>query len=175
MSFIVDTNCVNAKQTIQEMNKLEGWAESDLFLLLTTEVAQKEMATGNNQQRSARAYEFVSARSMMNCSLECEKLKEIGYVLFPDGVDSVNKSNDVEIVFNAWKYQMHLITNDGASKSQPRGILGSKEQLMYLGISVVTPVEAVKIVEIAIENRDKSAVHWADVTNNSVPEWVGVD
>ena len=45
---------------------------------------------------------------------EIGQLKKIESVLFPQGVLTESEKNDIEIVFNAWKYGCTLVTNDGA-------------------------------------------------------------
>ena len=64
-------------------------------------------------------------------------MDQIGAVIFPHGIRSQRQKNDVEIVFNAHKYERILITWDGASKRQPGGILGNREKLRSLDIQVM--------------------------------------
>ena len=81
----------------------------------------------------------------------------------------------MEIVFNSGKYMRPLITQDGASHSQPRGILGSREALAKLGVSVISPQEAVERVRKEIKFRDTHARKMAEVTGEPVPDWVDKD
>lgn len=173
--FIVDTNCVNARGGMSAMNKLERWSAQGVIRLLTTEVAQNEMLVGNDAQRTEKAYSFIFTMSEVTSSHEQRSLREIEAILFPDGADNQNKKNDVEIVFNAAKYMRPLITNDGGSKSQPGGILGNRTRLAQRGISVLTPDEAVALVQREIAARDKSARKMAEMTGGPLPERVGKD
>lgn len=79
------------------------------------------------------------------------------------------------MVFNARKYDAVLVTADGASKSQPGGILGNRDALKKLGITVMTDVEAVALVDGAIQRRDDAARFAQKLTGEAPPEWVGRD
>lgn len=157
------------------MNKLEAWSERGIIKLLTAEVAQNEMLVGDDATRTAKAYTFIFTMSEVTTGHEERSFHEIAAILFPNGTDSQNKKNDVEIVFNAAKYMRPLITNDGGSKSQPGGILGNRERLAQRGITVLTPEEAVALVERGITARDESARKMAELMGQRVPEWVGRD
>ena len=65
----------------------------------------------------------------------------------------MSQQNDVEILLTAKLSGAILVTTDGASKTQPRGILGSKKELEALGIKVVAPSEAVTIANASREER----------------------
>ncbi len=154
LSFLVDTNCINARRNTPAMNQLEAWAQKDLIVLETSEVALTEMVVGDNQSRTRKAYQFIYTMSAITTSIEQRQLHEIEKFLFPDGAKTPNQRNDVEIVFNAGKYSRPLITNDGGSKSQPGGILGNRQHLARLGINVLRPEEVVELVRNAIKERD---------------------
>ena len=66
-----------------------------------------------------------------------------------------NEENDIHIVFNTKKYGNILITNNGDSRKQPKGIWGNKVTLKALGIEVMRDYEAVSLVEKYINRRDK--------------------
>ena len=173
VSFTVDTNCVNARQKLPEMNRLEQWAENELILLQTTEIAQSEMLAGNNAQRIEKAYTFIFSMSEITKNQELETIAQIESVIFPSGANNQNQRNDVEIVFNSLKYGAPLITNDGGSKTQPGGILGNKSALATLGVEVLSPQEAVIKVESEIQKRDERAKQWASLYGEELPLWVG--
>jgi hypothetical protein len=176
IGFFVDTNCVNSRGVMVPMNQLETWASNRLFQMLTTEVAQNEMLAGADGTRRAKAYSFIFTMSAISTDQERQHLAKIGRILFPHGIKSQNERNDVEIAFNAGKYHRTLITNDGASKSQPGGILGNREQLAEeLGIRVMNPGEAVEYVRREIAFRDENARRMAALTGTAIPEWVGKD
>ncbi len=176
IGFTIDANCLNSKQLIPEMNQLEKWAEQELILLITAETAQGEMAFGNNQKRKEKAYNFVYTKSEITIQEEKDRIQLIGETLFPGGPKNQNQRNDVDIVFNAGKYPNPLVTNDGASKSQPGGILGNRKALLDLfGIEALTPSEAVAKVKQAIQQRDCYAREWSSTFNQPLPAWVGQD
>ena len=129
--FSVDTNCVNARQRMAAMNRLEQWAEDELIQLFTAKTAQSEMVVGNNIDRQKKAYNFIYTISEITTSEELDKLRLIEKVIFPEGAKTQNSKNDVEIVFNAGKYNHPLITKNGGSKSQPDGILGNKKSFQH--------------------------------------------
>jgi hypothetical protein len=173
--FVVDTNCVNSRQAIPAMNRLEVWARNGVIGLLTTEVAQNEMLAGGDSLRSEKAVAYMFTISAITTASERKTMAQIERILFPDGAQSQNQRNDIEIIFNAGKYMRPLITNDGGSKSQPGGILGNRSELAALGVSVLTPDEAVAQIEREIAFRDKSARRMAATLDVPVPEWVGQD
>jgi hypothetical protein len=175
VSFTVDTNCVNAKQKLPEMNQLEQWAENELILLQTTEIAQTEMLAGNNAKRIEKAYTYIFSLSEITTDHDRELLAKIEAVIFPSGARNKNQKNDVEIVFNSIKYGAPLVTNDGGSKTQPGGILGNKSELRVLGVEVFSPQEAVGKVESEIRKRDQRAKQWAEISGNPLSAWVGKD
>ncbi|OGX27368.1 MAG: hypothetical protein A2705_01990 [Omnitrophica WOR_2 bacterium RIFCSPHIGHO2_01_FULL_52_10] len=103
------------------------------------------------------------------------KLNQIQLILFPLGVQSRNNQNDVEIVFNAWKYFRILVTDDGDSRSQPVGILGNRDHLADIGIRVMRDDEAVELVKQKIIDRDQRARRIVLMEGKSLPDWVGLD
>jgi hypothetical protein len=175
LSFIVDTNCVNARQKDAAVNTLEKWAEDGVISLLTTEVAQNEMLAGNDNLRTEKAYRYIFTISEITTEREERTRREIEQILFPAGASDQNHRNDVEIVFNATKYLRPLVTNDGDSKSQPGGILGNAAALAALGCTVLPPDEAVVQVRKAIDARDSSARKMSSLTGEPIPEWVDLD
>jgi hypothetical protein len=175
ISFLVDTNCVNARKQLAPMNRLEEWAEFEIIDLLTAESAQIEMAAGGFNKRTKKAYTFITTLTELSTQEEQAQLNRIKAILNLSNIEAKNQANDVDIVFNSWKYHLPLITNDGDSKSQPKGILGNKLQLDNIGIKVVRPEEAVTIVETALERRDNLAYQWAEFYGKPVPVWVGKD
>lgn len=175
IGFLVDTNCVNARQSLPAMNQLESWAANEIIELLTSKTAQNEMASGNNADRSRKAYSFIYTMSAISTLQERVQLQRIEHALFPDGAKTQNERNDVDIVFNAGKYRRPLITNDGGSKAQPGGILGSRIRLAALGIEALTPEGAVDRVQTALRRRDEHARQWAAYYEADLPDWVGKD
>ena len=172
--FIVDANCVNARQEIPAMNKLEQWAADEIIDLWTTEIAQSEMAAGNNSARKEKAYKFVYIKSEIQPE-DTPMLDCIEKIIFPNGAVNQSQENDVETVFCSKKHPFPLITNDGDSKSQPRGILGSRSALSKIGIKVLRPEEAVAQIKQLIKDRDDSACKLQTLYEGDLPWWVGKD
>jgi len=100
-----------------------------------------------NSIRTEKAYSYISTETLASTPDEARMLRKIKDILFPRGVKNINERNDVEILFNAWKYGAILITDDGGSKRQPGGILGNRDKLTALGIQVMRDHEAVEIVK----------------------------
>lgn len=175
INFLVDTNCVNARGKLLAMNRLEAWAESEIIDLLTAETAQKEMAAGGFGQRIIKAYTFITTLTALSTQDEQNQLNKIKAILDPSNSKTKSQVNDIDIVFNAWKYHLPLITNDGDSKTQPKGILGNMVQLEKVGVKIVRPAEAVTIVETTLERRDSLAHQWAEYYGKPIPEWAGKD
>ena len=68
-----------------------------------------------------------------------------------------------------------LVTNDGDSKRQTGGILGHREALARLGVSVMTDAEAVTYVRRKIAERDERMRLRAERDGARLPTWVGKD
>ena len=112
---------------------------------------------------------------MGNTPGETQMMQKIENILFLENAATTSERNDVEIVFNAYKYGSILVTNDGASKSQPNGILGKREELAKLGIEVMTDTQAVAVVRKLIAERDRRVIQRARRAGAPIPTWVGQD
>lgn len=95
LSFLVDANCVNARQRMVGMNRLERWADEGLIDLLTVETAQTEMVAGNNDARRAKAYEFIYTMSAITSPEEQTTMQEVEEAIFPEGARTQSEKNDV--------------------------------------------------------------------------------
>ena len=97
-------------------------------------------------------------------------------MLFPVGPQSDNQRNDVLIVCEAIKWHATLVTMDGASKSQPGGILGNRGKLRSLSdVMIMSPAEAVQFVASKIKERDDFNAQVAQETGKAIPDWTGKD
>jgi len=173
--YQLDTNVINARQKLSSMNLLEKWANDGVILIDMSEVAQNEASSGSCITRKYKAQSHIYTSTKITTPDELTMFSKIEKVVFPDGVKNQNESNDVEIIFNAWKYGRTLISNDGGSRRQPEGILGHKNELKRLGINVINDTEAVKEVQMLIQNRDNMAQLISQKTGKSLPVWVGKD
>jgi len=174
--FHIDTNRINARQKLENMNQLETWAGNDVIVLDMAERTLHEASAGSNPQRTSKAMQSAYSMTFADTPKEQELLTQIERILFPNGADTRNKQNDVEIVFNAKKYCRILITDDGGSKKQPMGILGNAAKLKKeIGVEVMTDVDAVALVQRRIESRDARCRRRAELDGTPLPEWIGKD
>ena len=175
LDFVIDTNRINAKTHLKNMNILERWKNDDVISLEMPEVAQKEAFQGGNANRADKARSYVGFIAGSDDS-PFVKRNKIAKILYPSGIQNNSQRNDVEIVFTAGKrVGWILITDDGDSKSQPAGILGNKDALDAIGIKVMRDHEAVELVQQKIMDRDEHAKRIAQMEGKSLPEWVGKD
>lgn len=168
MSFQIDTNRINSRQKIENMNKLEHWREEGLITLYMSKVAHEEAMAGGDRWRSRKALENIYSYTMANTPEEQTRLRELGVVLFPPRPRTQNEWNDVEIAFNARKYGAFLVTADG-------DLLDRRAELRELGVRVLTDEEAVAMVEDGIADRDARARQISVAYGVPVPDWVGKD
>lgn len=174
--FQIDTNRINARGGLDNMNKLEKWHNDGVIKIEMSEPSLEEAFQGNNVERRNKAAGYIYSITYADTAEEQRVLRSIEQILFPEGAKDQNQKNDVEIVFNAREYRRILVTNDGGSKAQPGGILGNAELLRNkLDVSVVTDAQAVEIVRKAIEKRDQKARYVSEKRSVPLPEWVGKD
>jgi hypothetical protein len=175
LEFHIDANRINARKNLKYMNILEYWNKNDVIFMEMSEVAQKEAADGGNPDRFEKAYTYAATQTLASPSDKAQILNQICTILFPQGIKTPKERNDVEMVFNAYKYERILITNDGESKRQAGGILGNRERLRSSGIQVVRDYEAVELVKHKIIERDEFARRIASKTGEPLPDWIWKD
>lgn len=175
LDFHIDTNRINSRLKLKYMNVLEQWHERDIIYIAMSEVAQKEAVKNGDGDRAEKAYSYGATETLARTPNEVKQLRQIEKLLFPDGVKSQNEWNDVEVVFNAHKYFAILITDDGGSNRQPKGILGNAQKLHQLGIKVFRDCEAVELVKRKIIAKDQIARELASTAGAPLPDWVGKD
>ena len=118
LDFHIDTNRINAKSRLININILERWFEDDVIYLEMSEVAQNEAVKNGSPIRTEKAYTYIASKTLAGTADELRILKQIKEILFPNGIKNINEKNDTEIVFNAWKYRQILITDDGDDQRQ---------------------------------------------------------
>lgn len=171
--FHIDTNLINAKQRLAEVNRLEKWADEGVILINMSGVAHAEAQADGNPQRAKKAATHIYTIPSAD---EDRLFAQVEACLFEGGAKDDNQRNDVRIICEAIKYHATLVTNDGASKSQPGGILGNREKLKALtDIKIMSPAEAVSLVEEKIAARDGLNVRVARETGKTLPAWTGKD
>lgn len=141
--FHFDANAVNARQANLDLNRLEDLARSGAVQIDYSRTAYDEAAAGC-ELRAQKADEHVWMKPSGQPEFEEQKRADIARIVFPDGVKTTSEENDVEILLTAFLCGAILVTSDGASKTQPRGILGSKADLAKIGVRVMTPSEALE-------------------------------
>ena len=174
-AYQIDTNMINARQTLPSMNKLEKWGDDEVIRIDMSEIALNEASAGKNSVRTKKAQSHIYSLTKSTTPQEQDMMSRIERIIFSAGADNANQKNDVEVIFNAWKYGRTLVSNDGGSKKQPGGILGNATKLWKIGIKVLRDSEAVKEVEAAIEKRDRMAQLVFESTGEPLPAWVGND
>jgi hypothetical protein len=175
LDFYIDTNRINARQSLPYMNQLEKWHEDNVISIQMAEEAHDEAIEGNNRQRTRKARSYIYSTVHPDTQAAYQGVyREIEEILFPSGVQTPNQANDVKIVFNAAYYMAILVTNDGDSRSQPNGILGNRDELAKF-VRVMRDYEAVELVKERIRQRDERARTTAEMTGQSLPDWVGKD
>jgi hypothetical protein len=176
LCFHIDTNRLNSRGKLPNITELEGWHDRGLITVILSEPVLRESTAGNDALRSEKAASYVYSSTLADTDDERHRLKLIESVLFPDGAKTQNQLNDVEIVFNAFKYGRILVTNDGGSKRQPGGMLGNAALLWeLLRVRIVTDAEAVAMTREKIRERDQRARYSSRITGEPLPEWVGKD
>lgn len=174
LSFQIDTNRINARGSLPNMNQLEEWRANGVIRLEISKVAHDEASFGNSVRRE-KASSYIFSHTQATTPNEVNLLKNIERVVFPSGIKTQNDANDVEILFNAKKYCHILITDDGDSERQSGGILGNTRRLEGLGIRVMRDSNAVVCIQDKIKMRDEWARKVSTYTGQALPDWVGKD
>ena len=172
--FHIDTNLINARGKLDEMNQIEKWAEDDVILVNMSEVSFSEAQQGNNAARTKKTLNHIFTLIENQLDESDQTYKNVASILFPDGIKNENQSNDVKIICHASHYQAILISNDGGSKSQPGGILGNANALRDVA-TIMSPAEAVSFIQNKIKARDDHNHQVSEHTGNPMPEWSGCD
>ena len=105
------------------MNQLEKWHQDGVIQLFMCSTAQAEAGASHDQQRTLKAWGYTEPRPLVATREERDLLDKISAILFGRGPQSAAEERDCLIVFTAKKYFAVLITDDGGSNTQPRGIL----------------------------------------------------
>lgn len=174
--FRIDTNRINSRSNLPAMNILEQWQNDGvIFMAEISEVVRNEAMAGNDPVRSEKALQFIINYDLRDFE-DNKNFSEVKEILFPNGIINQNQMNDVLIVYDCISDPAILITNDGASKSQPGGILGHRAELKKkFGLTIMTDNEAVDFVQDLIYERDKSAHLLHEKFGLELPNWVGKD
>ena len=91
LRFQIDTNRINARQNLENMNRLETWARNGVIDLDMAEVTLHEAGAGNNPQRTSKAMKSIYSMTFDDTPEEQQLLAKIELILFPKGADTQNK------------------------------------------------------------------------------------
>ncbi|WP_175771966.1 hypothetical protein [Paraburkholderia phenazinium] len=171
--FHIDANLINARQKLAEVNQLERWAEDDVILINMSSTALAEARADRNASRVAKAAKQIFTTTPTATEVD-PLFKQVEAALFPGGTKDDNQRNDVKIVCDAAKYQAILVTGDGASKTQPGGILGNRDKLRGI-VEIFSPAEAVAFVRAKIRERDEFNERYVTEVGGVLPPWTGKD
>lgn len=171
---MLDANAINARQANDSLNQIEAWRASGAVRQLMPEPAYIEALAGGDSRRIEKASKQVRGISHHGAD-EQRAWNAIERAIFPSGAKSEGERNDVEIVFQAAAWHHVLVTSDGQSRRQPRGILGSRARLTELGVTVMRPEEFVIATRERIAKRDERIRRVCAARNEPLPSWVGED
>ena len=175
VTLMLDTNAINARQADPDLNQIERWHADGVVQIIMSAQSSAEARAGGSPTRTAKALGHVFSYIGDGTEDEQGKREAIASVLCPSGARTEAERNDIDIVFHAQKYMATLVTNDGDSRRQPRGILGNRHRLASLGVTVMRPSEVVGDVRARIRARDERARQAAAWKGTPVPSWVGSD
>ncbi len=177
LDFMIDANRINALQKLDAMNQLELWHQNDVIQILMCDIAQDEARKGKGgHKRYPKAFQYIDCKTFDSHKQQPE-YQAIRKILWPSKTKlTPNEKNDIAIVFHAMLNHCVLITNDGASKKQPGGILGNRDQLKQeLGVTILWDFEAVNLVRGKIAERDKRTYRLSKKLKLNLPDWFEKD
>ena len=172
--FHIDTNLINARGKLDNMNQIEKWADDGVLLINMSGVSFKEAKADGNPLRTRKALSHIFTVTDVAIDLNDPLYLKIEAALFPEGAKTKNERNDVKIVYEASHYVAILVTRDGGSRSQPGGILGNRDKLKGI-LRIFSDTEAITIIREKIAERDDFNRRVAREFGGQLPEWTGTD
>jgi hypothetical protein len=176
--FHLDTNLINARQNLDAVNRLERWRDDGVILLAMAGAAYKEAQSGSDRNAKARRRKAASYIYTINENGEAtadETYLVVEALLWGRALRD-NQANDVKIIRDAILCHAILVTSDGGSRRQPRGILGNRDQLReQFNLQILKPDEAVEFVRTRIAERDEFNAQVAALMGDDLPNWYGSD
>jgi hypothetical protein len=171
----IDTNLINSRQKLPAVNTLEKWYADAVILINMAGTAREEALVGRDARRTQKANQQIFTMTAP-APIDSTRFKAIESVLFPGGARDENQRNDVRIVSDAIHYAAILITNDGASRSQPGGMLGNRDVLTQrFGVRILSADESVDFVRSKISERDDFNRQVVRELGGTLPDWTGTD
>src|SRR5205823_5811786 len=156
------------------MTALRKWADAgDIKLVYTEEIqAELERCRDPKIRTASRELSVLFAKSLDEIEEEDQRTR-ISRILFPDGLRSENDRVDVDTIRIAQLWGAIVITNDGASKTQPGGILGAANRLHpEIGVQVMRDFEAAELAARLVRERDRLEIFFAAKEGRNVASWV---
>ena len=175
VTLLLDANSINARQANADLNQIERWHSDGVVHIIMSAQSSAEARAGHDAARSTKAISYVYSYVGDDTESEHTTKEAIASLLFPAGPRTKSELNDIEIVFHAQKYAATLVTNDGDSRRQPGGILGNRDSLARLGVTIMRPSEVVADVRERICARDERARQASVWKGTPLPAWVGSD
>lgn len=151
--YFLDANCINARQVDQNINQLEHWHQEGVISILIPQIAATEAVRGSDE-RLKKSWDYPMLFESRPGQTNPYIVSLIEHIVFSQGTTNKNQRNDVAILAVAELYGYPLITNDGASNTQPGGMLGNAKALANIGISVLTPRSAVTDIAERLKRRE---------------------
>ena len=167
--FHIDANRINAKRKDRNMNKLDEYNRNDVIEKTMSKTAHEEAFAGNSKKRRTKSCSHPYSLNETSTVEERVKKEEIKEVLFPNGPQNQNQENDLEIVFQAWREGVILITND------TKHILKKRDDLKKIDVIVMDAKDAVTLVRREVAERDNRTIWLAKQFNKPLPDWVNKD
>jgi len=176
--FHLDANLINARQKDDAVNQLERWRDDGVIGLVMAGVAHAEAQAGtgvNAVARKRKAASHIFTIHEVGAPKEDDTYAKVENILWGKAADD-NQANDVEVVCEAIRWHAILVTNDGDSKEQPKGILGNRVRLREQFAAVIyRPKEAVAFIRSKLAERDDFNAQVSKVTGTAMPDWTGRD
>jgi hypothetical protein len=172
--FHIDTNLINSRGKLGNMNQIEKWASDEVILVNMSGVSFKEAKAGGNLARTRKALSHIFTVTDGAINSNDLLYRKIEDALFPQGARTESERNDVKIVYEAARYSAILVTRDGGSRTQPGGILGNRDKLKGV-VQVLSDSEAVALIREKIAKRDDFNRRVAREFGERLAEWTGKD
>lgn len=175
VTIMLDANATNSRQKNVALNTIERWRDNEVIMLMMADASWQEAFGGNDTRRHSKAATHIAGDSGRITRQQHDLYSAIEHVLWGTAAGADSERNDTKIVYEAGAWGYILVTNDGASKRQPRGILGSRADLAAFGITVMRPEEAVAHTRLTIQERDARTKSVCAALGIPVPAWVDHD
>ena len=95
--FQIDTNRINARNSLPSMNQLQAWHETGVILIHMSQIANEEAKSGGDARRSMKAMSCISSITHGDTTDEQAELRAIERALFPSGATSPSERNDMAV------------------------------------------------------------------------------